>query len=209
MSIANPSSGPRAAQPTATPLPSSVTAQIPAKIDLLISLTLHSWPALTLAIQNNWGGPASTDKRDWFCGAISDLLSTNQIADADDLEEVLVQVMLDEFEVVVDDETPAEVAGRIMKGREKVMKGEFGEVDGLWEAWREKQAKGGQEKVLFKRGEDMEEEDTDWDEDDDDDDGDEDEEMGEAPQLVEKPKKEKVEPEVDEEGFTKVAGRKR
>jgi len=89
-----------------------------------------------------------------------------------------------------------------------LMKGEFGEVDGLWEAWREKQAKGGHEKILFKRGEDMEGEDTDWDEDEEDDE-DEDEEMGEAPQLVEKPKKEKVEPEVDEEGFTKVAARRK
>lgn len=35
------------------------------------------------------------------------------------------------------------------------------------------------------------------------------EEMGEAPELVEKPRTPKVEPEVDEDGFTKVVGRKK
>ena len=37
----------------------------------------------------------------------------------------------------------------------------------------------------------------------------EDIEMSDAPQLVDKAKKEKLEPEVDEDGFTKVVGRRK
>ena len=46
---------------------------------------------------------------------------------------------------------------------------------------------------------------TDWDTDDDEDEGG-DVEMGDAPELV---RREKEEPEVDEEGFTKVTRKKR
>lgn len=211
MSAANPPRGPRAAQTVShssshAPATNVTPTQISAKIDLLISLSLHSWPALTLAIQNHWGGPSSTDKRDWFAGAISDLFSTQQIADADDLEAVLLQVMLDEFEVVVDDDSPMEIALKIAKGREKILKGDFSEVDGMYKVWEGKQGKGS-EKINFQRvDEDDEGQDTDW---DDEEDGEEDEEMGEAPALVEKPKREKVEPIVDEEGFTQVLGKKK
>lgn len=133
-----------------------------------------------------------------------------QISSVDDLEEVLLQVMLDEFEVVVDDNSPMEVAMKIWKGRENVLKGEFGEVDGMYQTWMERQKKGGAEKLNFQRGEDKEGEDTDWDDDEEEWDGIEDEEMAEAPMLVEtKPRKEKVEPQVDEEGFTKVVGKKK
>ena len=211
MSLANRSSGPRATTTSAPKVNDFNSSQIPAKIDLLISLSLHAWPALTLSIQNSWGGPTSNDKRDWFAGAISDLLSSNQVSSVDDLEEVLLQVMLDEFEVVVDDDSPMEVAMKIWKGREKVLKGEFEEVDALWNSWMEKQTKGGPEKLNIQRGEDKEGADTDWDDDDEEEwDGFEDEEMVEAPMLVEnKPRREKMEPEIDEEGFTKIVGKKR
>ena len=57
---------------------------------------------------------------------------------------------------------------------------------------------------------DDEAQETDWDEEDGEDEGErKDVEMDEAPQLVEKPKREKLEPEVDEDGFTKVTGRRK
>jgi pre-rRNA-processing protein TSR2 len=187
--------------------PSSSSASSPAaaKVDLLISLQLHAWPALTLAIQNHWGGPTSNDKRDWFAGAISDLLSNGDVTDADDLEEVLIQVMLDEFEVVVDDESPAEVAANIMKGRQRIFEGDFGEVDQMLARWADKQKKG-QEKLVFKKVEIYDDDqDTEWESGRDE----EDIEMDEAPQLVSVSKEEKSQPEVDEDGFTKVIGKKK
>lgn len=185
-----------------SPLPT----QTAAKIDLLISLHLHSWPALTLATQNHWGGPASDDKRDWFAGAISDLLTNGEVVDAEDLEEVLVQVMLDEFEVVVDDDSPAEVATSIMRGQQRIIQQDYAEVDQMLARWEEKQNKG-QERLIFKRVEqDDDGQDTDWESGDSED---QDVDMDEAPQLVPAIKQDKAAPEVDEDGFTKVVGKQR
>lgn len=179
--------------------------QTAAKVDLLISLQLHSWPALTLAIQNHWGGPASDDKRDWLAGAVSDMLTNGEVLDAADLEEVLIQVMLDEFEVVVDDDSPAEVAASIIKGRQRILQGDYAEVDQLLVRWEEK-AKRGQEKLQFKRVEVEDDgQDTDWEGSEEEED---DVEMDDTPQLVPVAKKEKPQPEVDEDGFTKVVGKK-
>lgn len=185
---------------------SSDSAQASRKIDLLISLHLYSWPALTLAIQNHWGGPTSDDKRDWFAGAVSELLTSGQVTDVDDLEEVLIQVMLDEFEVVVDDDSPAQVAASIMKGRLPILQGDYTAVNEMLSRWEEKQKKE-QEKMVFKRvEEDDDGQDTDWESSQE---GEDNMEMDEARQLVPTAKQEKSAPEVDEDGFTKVIGRKK
>lgn len=188
-----------------------------------VALSLNLWPALTLAVQNNWGGPDSSDKRDWFAGEVANQFppfpnsnassststttttnGTTQQADQEEpdaeyLEELILQVMLDEFEVNVDDDTAFDVATEIVRLRGQCARSNFEEVDRLLARW---QARKG-EKVHFKHGEDQDGE-TDW-EDDDDDDG-SDDDMDEAPPLVETaaPKKEKAPPEVDDDGFTKV-----
>lgn len=192
-----------------------------------VALSLNLWPALTLAVQNNWGGPDSADKRDWFAGEVADQFppfsnsnaatasattTTNgqqsqggaqeqkEEPDAEYLEELILQVMLDEFEVNVDDDTAFDVATEIVRLRGQCARGNFEEVDRLLARW---QARKG-EKVHFKHGEDQDAE-TDW-EDDDDDNDDSDDEMDEAPALVEAapPKMDKAPPEVDDDGFTKV-----
>ncbi|KFY25451.1 hypothetical protein V493_04650, partial [Pseudogymnoascus sp. VKM F-4281 (FW-2241)] len=101
------------------PQPSSSGEPTPeqkcAQLDLGISLSLALWPALTLAVQNNWGGPSSSDKRDWFAGAISEYVTSTPEADEEDVEAMLVQVMLDEFEVAVDDGSAGEVADAVIQ----------------------------------------------------------------------------------------------
>ncbi|KAJ4393207.1 rRNA accumulation- protein [Gnomoniopsis smithogilvyi] len=195
---------------SSTEAPSAETRQ--SRFEQSVALSLALWPALTLAVQNNWGGPDSADKRDWFAGQVaeafpaftaSNITSTTTTApaaddsepDAEYIEELLLQVMVDEFEVAVDDESSYDVAMEIIRLRGQCRSGNFEEVDRLLERWM---ARKGQ-KVVMKKGED-EEQDTDWDDTDGSDE--EDEEMGEAPALVEK--KEKAVPEVDEDGFTKV-----
>ncbi|KAE8137607.1 Pre-rRNA-processing protein TSR2-domain-containing protein [Aspergillus pseudotamarii] len=175
-----------------------------AYLDLGITLAIHNWSALTLAVQSNWGGPTSSDKRDWLCGAISDMLNDRPETDAEDLEDVLIQVMNDEFDVVIDDESAVPVAEEIMEARGLVAKGDFGPIKQAWEAYQTKsQQKASNIAAAFKRGED---EDQDSEEDSEEDE--EDVDMGEAPALV-RASKEKVEPEVDEDGFTKVVGKKK
>ncbi|KAK2599245.1 hypothetical protein N8I77_011015 [Diaporthe amygdali] len=193
-----------------------------------VALSLNLWPALTLAVQNNWGGADSADKRDWFAGQVVEQFppftataanGTSQAQtqtqqqqqqqngnqeepDAEYLEELMLQVMLDEFEVNVDDDTAYDVAAEIVRLRGQCARGSFDEVDRLLARW---QARKG-EKVHFKHGEDQDAE-TDWEDDDDEENGSEDEDMEDAPALVETaaaPKKDKAPPEVDEDGFTKV-----
>jgi pre-rRNA-processing protein TSR2 len=201
-------------QPTTQP---AVPPQLAAQIDLLISLCLHGWPALTLAVQNSWGGQDSSDKRDWLAGEVSSLIisSPPQLHDVGDLEEVLLQVMIDEFEVVVDDDSAENIARQIWSGVQKLQKGETEELKQLWEKWEEKRRNtGGKEISGIVRGEDKEGEETDWDDEDDEDEEEfngfpdrPDVSMAEAQQLS--AKKEKIEPEIDEDGFTKVVGKKK
>ncbi|KAL8810053.1 MAG: hypothetical protein Q9200_002886 [Gallowayella weberi] len=184
------------------------------KFDLSIALTLSTWPALTLSVQNSWGGPQSAEKRDWFAGAISDLYASTPNADAvidvDYLEEFLLQVMNDEFEVYVEDESGTEIAAKIVGLRKLTMQGDFAMVDEMYVRWRERQAKGA-ERLNFQqaRGQDEDEDDNqESDSDEEIGDGDVEMEMGEAPELVKVPKAKAV-PKVDDEGFIEVLGKKK
>ncbi|KAL8904274.1 MAG: hypothetical protein Q9207_003370 [Kuettlingeria erythrocarpa] len=185
--------------------------KIQQKFDLSISLTLSTWPALTLAVQNFWGGPLSSEKRDWFAGAVSDLFSSQPESTIDDeyLEEFLLQVMMDEFEVNVEDESGAEIASKILGLRKLTAQGDFGMVDEMLTRWRERQARG-EERVTFQSRQGEEDDDEDEEDDDSDEDMEEDDdvEMDEALPIVKAPK-EKVVPKVDEEGFTEVVGKKK
>ncbi|KAL9601491.1 MAG: hypothetical protein Q9179_002860 [Wetmoreana sp. 5 TL-2023] len=185
-------------------------AQINQKFDLSIALTLSTWPCLTLAVQNSWGGPLSSEKRDWFAGAISDLFATtpnpDTTVDVEYLEEFILNIMNDEFEVNVEDESGAEVAAKIVGLRRLCMQGDFGMVDEMYVKWVERRSKG-EEKVRFQMVEGAEDDDDEeeWDSVEEEDAN---VEMEEAPPLVKQPK-EKVVPRVDEEGFMEVVGRKR
>lgn len=201
-----------------------VTATRQSNFEQAVACALHLWPALTLAVQNNWGGPDSADKRDWFAGAVVELFSEFVDAqpgepakatsaadepDMEDVETVLLQVMMDEFEVNIDDDSSLEVARSIVKARAQCAIGDFGdEVKTLTERFANR--KGNKVDQMFKKAEDQDQ-DTDWesgssDEDEDDNDGDV--QMDEAPQLVAVPK-EKPAPEIDEDGFIKVTKKKR
>ncbi|KAL1306143.1 hypothetical protein AAFC00_004255 [Neodothiora populina] len=175
------------------------------QFDFGIWYTISLWPALTVAVQNNWGGPDSAGKRDWFAGAISELFDERPDTDQIDVESVLLQVMLDEFEVNVEDESEIPVAQEIMKLRKEIFEeGSFAGVEAVKARWT---ARGGKavanvNVVTQTIGEDGQEIDSDS----DDEDG-EDVDMDEAPDLA--PRSPKPEAEVDDDGFTKVVGKKR
>ncbi len=178
-----------------------------AQFELGITLSLFFWPSLSLAVANNWGGPSSSDKREWFAQATIDLLNENPDADGEWIETFLLQVMLDEFEVNVDDESGFEVAEQIIRLRKNCGKGEFKEVEEMKQRW---DAKGGKVDVgkMFEKKERSEQDDeTDGSEEEEDEDGDMDIDMDEAPPLVRA--REPIVPEVDEDGFTKVTKKKR
>ena len=175
-----------------------------AQFELGIALSLFFWPSLSLAVTNNWGGPSSSDKREWFAQATIDLLNENPDADVEWIEEFLLQVMSDEFEVNVDDESGYEVAEQMVRLRKDCRKGSFAEVVEMKDRWDKKGGKDDLEKMFEKRERDEREDETSGEEDESDD---EDVDMDEAPPLVRL--KESVVPEVDEDGFTKVIKKKR
>lgn len=184
--------------------------KIQSKFDLAIALCLSTWSALTLAVQNSWGGPDSSEKRDWFAGAISDLISTTPDADVEYVEEFMLQIMNDEFDVNVEDGSGEEISAKIIGLRKLTLQGDFTMVDDMYSKWQERQSKGGGGKINFQHvTRDDNEDETDWNSDDiDEEEADDDVEMGEAPALLKVPK-EKVQPRVDDEGFTEVVSKKR
>lgn len=94
---------------TQAPPPAILTAAQVPKWELGVSLLLNFWPPLTDAVACQWGGPDSGDKRDWLCGTIADLWNETPDADEYEVESTLVQVMEDEFEVALEDDSAYEV----------------------------------------------------------------------------------------------------
>ncbi|KAI1259474.1 Pre-rRNA-processing protein TSR2-domain-containing protein [Xylariaceae sp. FL1019] len=207
--------------------PSPETRQ--AEFEQGIVMSLHLWTSLTIAVQNQWGGPDSSDKRDWLAGAISDMFpsfpdlhklttasqsttttttsksKTQKLPEEpipEDIEETLLQVLGDEFETNVDDGSEQEVADRIMRCRAQCAEGNFTLVSDLRKRWEESRGK----KVVLRETEapDQETDDSGSDDEDDEEEND-DVEMGDAPQLVgagaRRPKPEKI---IDEDGFETV-----
>ena len=167
------------------------------------------WPALTFAVQNTLGGPQSSDKRDWFAGAISELLEANTDVDVDYVEAFLLQVMDDEFEVRVEDGSAEEIASSIVAFRKSTLAGDFAKIDALYIRWQERQRQG-VDGVRFQHVE-TEKDDVETESGDDDmeeDESDDDVEMEESTTTA-KPPKQKAVPRIDEDGFTEVIGRKK
>ena len=125
------------------------------------------------------------------------------------VEEFLLNVMNDEFDVNVEDNSGEEIAAKIVGLRKLTLHGDFAMVDAMYSRWQERQEKGGGGKVNFQHVDEGEDEDDiDWDSGDlDEENGENDMEMDEAPTLVKMPK-EKVQPKVDDDGFTEVIGKK-
>ncbi|KAI2633482.1 Pre-rRNA-processing protein TSR2-domain-containing protein [Xylaria nigripes] len=212
-----------------------------------VAISIHLWQSLTIAVQNNWGGTDSADKRDWLAGVIVDMFPTfmdiaaatsqttttnnnnnnnNNTTDTqrtqtkklpeepvpEDIEDTLLQVMFDEFEANVDDQSEAQVVDRIMKCRAQCAEGNFALVAELRARWLDTKGK----KVAAQAGaEPNQETDSESGSDEDDEDGEDEQngdgdvDMDDAPALVPVAPKEKPQPEIDEDGFEKVSRRRR
>ncbi|KAF1912001.1 pre-rRNA-processing protein-like protein TSR2 [Ampelomyces quisqualis] len=188
-----------------TARPTAIPEHLQSKFDLGIWHTLFNWASLTVAVQTQWGGPDSSDKRDWLAGQISDLFANEPLTDCEDVEVMLLQVLEDEFGVRLEDETEVNVGRQIMAIRKEIGEGRTDIVDGLHKKW---QARKGKEVETGRVSVQESNQEADWDSVDEETDEDgEDVDMVDAPALV--PSKPKIEPEVDEEGFTKVVGKKK
>ncbi|KAL0948906.1 hypothetical protein HGRIS_009015 [Hohenbuehelia grisea] len=163
---------------------------------------LHLWPALRLAVLEGWGGPEGAEKRTWIASVIVDAFEEqNPAPDAEYVEDMLLQIMSDEFETVLEDDSALEIGKDIVKLWTETRTGSSELVLKL-----ETEA----EKVKGKKPavqQDANSEEEDWSDDDDDDD-EENEEGDEAPPLMPPQDRTKYEPpEIDEDGFTTVKGK--
>ncbi|RLV93100.1 Pre-rRNA-processing protein TSR2 [Spathaspora sp. JA1] len=108
------------------------------KFELGICMAIYKWQELTIAVENNWGGPKSAEKRDWINGIIIDLFNENQVVDIQLIEETLLYAMIDEFDVEIDNDSALEIANLIMKFYRDVSKLEYGAIDELYSKWEQR-----------------------------------------------------------------------
>ena len=191
---------------------SSTTAPAPPTTSVLFArgvlARLALWPALRAAVDNAWGGPASASKRTWLASVLVDAFETetDPAPDAEYVAATLLQVMEDEFDVVLEDGSEDAVARDVVRlwGAVNAGTGAGGEGE---RAVREVEARA--EEVRGKTVE-VEVEDaeveadgsgSEWEDE-------EDEGEDEAPQLLDRAQRApKPEPVVDEDGFTLVQGK--
>ena len=207
-------------QQTTAPLQPSPTFLLFAR-GLLALLDL--WPALTIAVTEQWGGPESADKKTWLASTIIDLFepsapspataataitasSSESPVDFDDLADLINQIMSDEFDANIEDGSIDSVTGDILRLWKDVTS--TAEPAVLVDALERKAGEIRKKGVQAQKGAGPDELDMDG---DDDDWSSEEEGMevdGEdAPQLVpstEPVPKERQEPVIDEDGFTLV-----
>ena len=131
--------------------------------------------------------------------------------DNEDLEVFLLQIMQDEFECNVEDDSEVEVARTILALRKTLMERDLSAFKAVEARWKNR----GQMKAniqIIDNGE-LEEDEEEFEGFSDDDGGDVDmdvDEDGSVPKLVPATVvKEELEPVVDDDGFTKVVGRKK
>ncbi|QRV87480.1 Pre-rRNA-processing protein TSR2 [Ceratobasidium sp. AG-Ba] len=165
---------------------------------------LDSWDVLKLAISEGWGGPQSYEKRTWLASVIVDEFDSSssppndstsaRIPDLDDITDLILQALSDEFDVDVEDGSVERVADSIIKlwTAEPAV---AAQMVSEFEATARKNAKTTVQAVREDGNGD-----SDWDSESEDEDG--------VPRLVEREvqpaPKEKQEPVVDDDGFTLV-----
>lgn len=158
---------------------------------------LSIWPILRLAVQDGWGGPSSAQKQTWLASTILDSFETEiPVPDDQYVEEMLLQVMADEFDTQVEDGSSEDVAGDIVRIWDEAKVGKSDLVV-KFEALADKLK--GVKAVAHQVPVSAEDE---WEEEEDDEESSEEEGDAPAPRV-----KEKEEPVVDEDGFTLVQGK--
>jgi len=186
---------------------------------------LAVWPVLRIAVDSSWGGPESKQKRSWMASELLEVFespsaystlspnsASNQV-DEDYIEEMILQMMSDEFDCVVEDGSSADVAADVLKLWKEAQSGGEKAIEQCMTFWEEKERA-----IQGKRIQAQEikvEDEGEWEDGGDESGNEEDEEDGnedgmqvdEPPALVDRRNQE--DPVVDEDGFTLVKGKVR
>lgn len=122
--------------PALLPLP---TEKQNANFELGVSMAIHNWHTLTTAVDNNWGGPQSAEKRDWISGVVVEEFENNKEIDIIYIHELLAGIMEDEFDSIVEDGSTVTVATNIINCYKQCVEGNFDNIKAVYNKWLVKQ----------------------------------------------------------------------
>ncbi|CCC72169.1 hypothetical protein NCAS_0J01900 [Naumovozyma castellii] len=168
-----------------------------ARFELGVSMMVHKWDALDTAVENQWGGPDSEEKRDWITGIVVDLFKLGRVVDVALIEETLLYAMVDEFETNVEDDSALPISKGILDLYNQCYALQYGTVEELYSDWLEKQKTKKVKKNIHIHNDDDESSSDDNGSGDEDEDFDMDEQAQERPNLIQ-------EPIIDDDGFELV-----
>ncbi|GAO51506.1 hypothetical protein SAICODRAFT_22391 [Saitoella complicata NRRL Y-17804] len=157
-----------------------------------VAFALHLWTALSLAVDQEWGGPDSADKRDWMAGVVVDMFESGKDIEPDDIADQLDQIMQDEFDVSLEDDSSYQVAGTCVKLHKDCAAGDFTFASTLKKQFSEKRPSAA--KRMLQEGDE---------EDSSDEEGEAVDQEGDTAMGDEEPAA-KPEPVIDEDGFELV-----
>ncbi|CAO3657875.1 unnamed protein product [Umbelopsis vinacea] len=99
-----------------------------------LTYVLQSWSALKLAVEQEWGGPDSVAKRDWMAETLVEYFGANaKKLDEFDVEDILVQIMSDEFHTDLEDGSAYAVSKHLVTMFNQCIHGDHSEVARLRE----------------------------------------------------------------------------
>ncbi|KAG7304559.1 hypothetical protein JYU34_011509 [Plutella xylostella] len=93
----------------------------------IVDVVLNNWTALQLAVEHGMGAPGGKETAQLMSVYVARYCVEN-IVDVEDLEEVLEDLMDEEFETVCHDHSPREIATLLMKFLDLLKKGQNEEV---------------------------------------------------------------------------------
>ncbi|KAI8097746.1 Pre-rRNA-processing protein TSR2-domain-containing protein, partial [Halteromyces radiatus] len=97
-----------------------------------VTYIFKNWTALKLAVEQDWGGVDSAEKRDWMIDLITDYFGKNgKKVDVDEIEDILNQIMSDEFHTLLEDDSAYLVAKHLVELFHQCINGNFAEVERL------------------------------------------------------------------------------
>lgn len=95
------------------------------------SLCFRRWTALTLAVENQWGGTDSANKADWLIHESIGWFYSKKEHYADELEEELDDALLNEFNAQIEDGSSAELAKTLVTVYNEFLEGNLSALDKL------------------------------------------------------------------------------
>ncbi|CAG8763343.1 1960_t:CDS:2, partial [Acaulospora morrowiae] len=155
-----------------------------------------------LAVDMHWGGTDSTDKRDWLINVVFEYFGKHgSEADVDDLETILEQVMSDEFNTLLEDNSAGQVSQKLIDVYNECMQENYTTVEALRS--RHSSAPSASKKVVSGGDEEDDEDESDEEY------GSEDNESVEEIDEMDVVPSSKKGPIIDDEGFQLVTKRRR